>query len=52
MTKKPPNASRQKPKPPITTGNKPQRKQQTVMREEYAGTGDSGFGLLHAFVSH
>jgi hypothetical protein len=46
------NASRQKPTPLPDDGQQTAMKQQTVMREAYAQTGDSGVGLLHAFVSH
>jgi hypothetical protein len=37
------NASRQKPKPLPDSGQQTLMKQQTVMRQEYAETGDSGF---------
>jgi hypothetical protein len=46
------NACAQKPKPLPDGGQQTVIKQQTVMREAYAETGDSGFGLLQRFVSH
>jgi len=46
------NASRQKPKALPDDGQQAQMWQQTVTREDYAEAGDSGFGLLHAFVSN
>jgi hypothetical protein len=44
-------ASRQKPKPLPDGGQPSLMNPQTVMREEYVKMTDSGFGLLHAFVS-
>jgi hypothetical protein len=45
-----PNASAQKPKPLLDGGQRTVPWHQTGMREDYAETTDSGFGLLQHFV--
>jgi hypothetical protein len=45
------NAGAQKPKPLPDDGQHTPTWHQTVMREGYAETADSGFGLLQHFVS-